>query len=173
MASIVTSRSRSRADSVGQRDLRLVSSGGLNDLVVTRPSEQSAKTAVIACLTGRNPDNSELLHKASAAARERHGEFYAVLIDSSRTRFGRAQVRNLIEDAILAKSLGAKIVWLESSDRVRDLLKLARQLHIDRIFVHRSRPALFSRLFGRTVYFDLLSRAQGIRIDVVGFESRR
>lgn len=128
MASIVISRSRSRADSVGQRDLRLVSSGGLNDLVVTRASEQSAKTAVIACLIGRDPDNSELLHKASAAARERDGEFYIVLADSPRTRFGKAQVRALIEVALLASTLGAKVVWLESSDRVRDLVKLTRQI---------------------------------------------
>jgi K+-sensing histidine kinase KdpD len=163
------STSRLRVNSTGQPNLRLISSDGLNDLDVTRASAQSAKTAVIACLTGCSLDNSNLLHKASVAARERDGKFYAVVIDSPQSRFGMAQVRTLIDDAILASHLGAKIVWLESSDRVGDLLRLARQLRIGRIFVHRSRPAWFFRVFGRTTYSDLLSRAQGISIDVVGF----
>ena len=173
MASIIAPRLRSHADSVGQPYLRLVSSSGLNDLLVSRPSEQSAKTAVLACLTGRSPDNNILLDKASAAAHAGDGEFYAVLVDSPRTRFGRAQVRNLIEDAILAKSLGAKIVWLKSSDAVGELLQFARKSRVGMIFVTRDRPTFLSGLSRPTVYRDLLRRTNDIRIDIVGFERAR
>jgi len=108
------------------------------------------------------------LLKASAAARERGGEFYGVLVDSPQIRVGTMQVRTLVDDAILASYLGAKIVWLESSDTVGELLKFALQTRIGRIFVLRSRPSIFSRLFGHTFYPDLLNRSEGCRINVVG-----
>jgi K+-sensing histidine kinase KdpD len=124
----------------------------------------------MACLVAGNSGNAELLRKASAAAREHNGELYAVLLDSDRTRFDKEQVRGLVDDAVLGKDLGAKIVWLDSSDVVGELLQVARQFRIGRIFVTRERPTLCSRLFGRAVYSDLLSRAEGFRVDVVGFE---
>jgi K+-sensing histidine kinase KdpD len=160
MAAIIPSRSRSHTDSIAQPQLRLVT----ND-----PSNR-AKTAVMACLTTSSSDNHELLRKASAAARENGGEFYAVLADSPRGRFGNARVHTLIDDAILASYLGAKITWLESSDVVGELLQFARKSGIGRIFVARNRPAPLSRLFGSTVCSELLCRARGFRIDVVGFE---
>ena len=159
MTASIPSTSHSPTDSIAQPNLRLVT----ND-----PSHR-AKTAVIACLTSHSSGHSELLRKASAAARENGGEFYAVLADSPRSRFGNARVRTLIDDAILATYLGAKIIWLESSDIVGELLKFARQSGIGRIFVARNRPTLLSQLFGRTVCSELLSRARGLRIDVVGF----
>ena len=125
----------------------------------------------MACLRAHGSSNGELLRRASAAAREYDGQLYTVFIDSPRTRFGNAEVQALIEDAILASYLGAKIVWLESSDMVGDLLRFASQSRVGRVFVARNRPAPFPRLFGRAVYPDLLSRAEGFRIDVVGFES--
>ena len=122
------------------------------------------------CLTTRSTGNSELVRKASAAARENDGEFYAILADLPRKGFGKARVRTLIDDAILASYLGAKIIWLESSDLVGELLQFARKSGIGRIFVARNRPTHFPNLFGRTVCSELLSRARGFRIDVVGFE---
>ncbi len=124
----------------------------------------------MACLVAGNSGNAGLLRKASAAAREHNGELYAVVVNSHRTRFDKVQVRGLIDDAVFAKDLGAKIVWLDSSDVVGELLQFARQSRIGRIFVTRDRPTLSSRLFGRAVYSDLLSRAEGFRVDVVGFE---
>ena len=168
MAGIHTSRSRSRTDSIGQPNLHLVTSDQVHRSIDL--SAQSPKTAVMACLTDSSSSNSELLRKASATARENDVEFYAVLADPPRIRFGNARVRTLIDDAILATYLGARIIWLESSDVVGELLQFARQSGIGRIFVARSRPALLSRLFGRTVCSELLSRARGFRIDVVGFE---
>jgi K+-sensing histidine kinase KdpD len=170
MASIVPSRSHSRVDSIGQPNLRLVASDRGNHFATARTSEQSPKTAVMACLTARSSGNNELLRQAAATACENDGELYAVLVDSPRTRFGNARVRTLIDDAILASYLGAKIIWLESSDVVGELLRFARQSDIGRIFVARNRPARLSWLFGRTVCSGLLSRARGFRIDVVGFE---
>jgi len=161
MAAIIQFRSPSHTDSIAQPNLRLVT----NDL------GHRAKTAVMACLTARSSGNSELVRKASAAARENDGEFYAVLVDSPRTRFGNARVRTLIDDAILATYLGAKVIWLESSDVVGELLRFAQQSDIGRIFVARNRPAPLARLFGPAVCSELLSRARGFRIDVVGFES--
>ena len=161
MAATIQSRSHSRADSIAQPNLRLV----------TTDQSHREKPAVMACLTGRSSANSKLLRKAAAAARENDGEFYAVLADSPRTRFGKGRVRMLIDDAILASYLGAKVTWLESSDVVGELLQFARESDVGRIFVARSRPAPLSRLFGRTVCSELLSRARGLRIDVVGFES--
>ena len=165
MASTISPSLRLRANSTRQRDLRLVSSGGAGDLAV------AGKTAVIACLTGGSCDNAKVLHKASAAARERDGEFYAVLIDSPRTRLGKAQVRTLIEDAILASSLGAKIVWFDTFDVVRELLHFAQKARIGKIFVGRERPTLFSGLSRPTVYRDLLRCTKDIQIDVVGFDT--
>ncbi len=170
MRHFVSSNSRLPVAPIREPNLRLVSGYRAPDSASTRALEESAKTAVIACLSTRSSDNSELLYKAAAAARASDGEFYAVMADSWRTRFGSVQVRRLIDSAILASYLGAKIVWLESSDTVGELLKFARQSRVGRIFVLRSRPAFFSRLFGRTVYSGLLSRAKGIRIDVVRFE---
>ncbi len=140
------------------------------DLASARASEESAKTAVIGCLSTRGSANRELLVKASAAAGEHGGEFYAILVDSPHISFRKAHVRTLIDDVILADHLGAKIVWLESSNTVGDLLKFARQCRAARIFVLRSRLGLFSRLFGCSDYSNLLSRAEGFRIDVIGFE---
>ena len=160
MAAIIPSRSRSHTDSIAQPNLHLVT----ND-----PSNR-AKTAVMACLTTSSSDNRELLRKASAAARENGGEFYAVLADSPRGRLGNARVRALIDDTVLAAYLGARIIRLESSDVVGELLQFARQSGIGRIFVARNRPAPLSRLFGHTVCSELLSRSRGFRIDVVGFK---
>ena len=124
----------------------------------------------MACLVAGNSGNAELLRKASAAAREHNGELYAVVVDSHRSRFDKVEVRGLIDDAILGSELGAKIVWLDSSDVVGELLQVARQVRIGQIFVTRDRPALFPRLLGRAVYSDLLTRAEGFRVNVVGFE---
>jgi K+-sensing histidine kinase KdpD len=163
------SRPSQRTDSITRPNLSLVPSERVGHLAVAQPSEQSARKAVMACLTARGSGNSELLRKAAAAAaRENDGEFYAVLVDSRRTRFGRAQVRALIDDAILSSYLGAETVSLDSSDVVGELIRFARQARVGRVFVSRTRPAPFFRLFGRTVYSDLLSRAEGFRVDVVG-----
>lgn len=124
----------------------------------------------MACLSARGSSNGELLRRASAVAREHDGQFYAVFVDSPRTRFGNAEVKALIEDVILASYLGARIVWLESSDMVGALLQFASQSRVGRVFVTRNRPSQFPLLFRRAVYPDLLSRANGLRIDVVGFE---
>jgi K+-sensing histidine kinase KdpD len=159
------SSSISNAVSIRQPNLRLIP----RDLT-SRSSEQSARTAVMACLVAGSSGNTQLLHKASQAAREHNDELYAVVVDSHRTRFDKEQVRGLIDDTVLGKDLGAKIVWLDSSDVVGELLQFARQSRIGRIFVTRDRPTLSSRLFGRAVYSDLLSRAEGFRVDVVGFE---
>lgn len=135
--------------------------------------DQSPKTPVMACLTVRGSGNGELLRKAQAAARGHSGEFYVAFVDSPHARPGKSQVHTLIDDAILAGYLGAKIVWLESSDRVGELIQFARQSRVGRIFVARNRQAPLSRLFGRSVCADLLSRGEGFRIDVVGFERAR
>src|SRR5208283_5612456 len=156
MSVITASSSPTRVIPIRQPNLRLVPRDS-----TSRSSEQSARTAVIACLVAGNSRNTELLRKASAAAREHNGELYAVVVDSHRTRFDKEQVRGLIDDAILGSDLGAKIVWLDSSDVVGELLRFARQFRVGRIFVTRNRPALFSRLLGRTVYSDLLRRAGG------------
>ena len=157
--------SSSRAVSIRQPNLRLVPRDS-----TSRSSDQSTRTAVMACLVAGNSGNTELLRKASEAAREHNGALYAVVVDSHRARFDKVQVRGLIDDAILGTELGAKIVWLDSSDAVGELLKFARQFRIGRIFVTRNRPGVFSRLFGRAIYSELLSRAEGFRVDVVGFE---
>ena len=171
MSGIISSQSRLRADSMAQPNARLAGSDRRNHLrAVVRIPDESPKTAVMACLTARSSGNSELLRKASAAAREHGAEFYAVIANSPHTRFGKAQVRELIDDIILASCFGAKIVRLESSDVVGELLQLARQSNVRRIFIARSRPAAFSRLFGRSVYSDLLVRGKGFSIDVVGFK---
>jgi K+-sensing histidine kinase KdpD len=158
MASISSFRSpRLRADSVALPRVRLVD----------RTPVQSPKTSVIACLTARGSSNGELLRKAHMAACERSGKLYAVFVDSPRARFARAQVRTLVDDAILADRLGAKIIWLESSDSAGGLLQLARQSHVGRVFISRGRSPLFP-WFKRDVYSDLLRRSEGLRIDVVG-----
>ncbi len=160
-----------QGSSMAQPNLRPVRSDCRSHIrAIVQTPDESPKTAVMVCLTGRRSGNSELLRKAYCGAREHGGEFYAVIVDSPHTRFGKAQVRALIDDAILASFFGAKIVRLDSSDLVGTLLRFARQCNVGRIFVSRGRPTLFSRLFGRTVYSDLLSRGEGFRIDVVGFE---
>ncbi len=123
----------------------------------------------MACLTAQS-NNGELLRKADAAAREHNGQLYAVFVDLPRTRFGKDQVRTLIDDAILANSLGAQIIWVESSDAVGELMRLARQFQIGRILISRSQPASLFHPFKRTVYSDLLRATGDVRIDVVGFE---
>jgi len=163
MASLISFRSQLRTDFVAQPGLSIVGGEAVNNL-------QAPRTAAMAFLTAADAGNCELLNKAHRAALENGGEFYAVLIDPRRARFAKSQVRTLVDDAILASYLGAKIIWLESSDVVSELLKLARESNVGRIFVARNHPAHFFRSPGRTVYSELLSRGDGIRIDVVGFE---
>jgi len=170
MSAITSSSSPTRAVPIRQPNLRLVPRDSIIDPSIYRSSEKSTRNAVMACLVAGNSGNAELLRKASEAACEHNGQLYAVVIDSHRTRFDKVQVRSLIDDAILGSELGAEIVWLDSSDVVGELLKFARQFRIGRIFVTRNRPTLCSRLFSRAVYSDLLSRAEGLRVDVVGFE---
>ena len=132
MASIIASRSRSLIDSIGQPNLRLVRSDPARALDLPA---QSPKTAVMACIAAGSVGNGELLRKASVAARETSGEFYAVLIASPRDRLRTPGVRALIDDAIFASHVGARIIWLESSDVVGELLRFAQQSDIGRIFV--------------------------------------
>lgn len=167
MAAIITSRSISRAYPIAQRRLRLIA--GATQRASDPASEQSPKTAVLACLTAGASGNIELLRMASAAAHEHDNEFYAV-IGSSRARFRKMELRALVEDAVLASRLGAKILWLDSSEVVDGLLRLADQFRVGRIFILRRRPAPLSWLFGRTVHSGLLSRAKGVRVDVVPLE---
>src|SRR5271165_4559237 len=108
MSAITSSSSNSPAVSVRQPNLRLVPRDPIVDPSIYRSSEKSPRAAVMACLVAGNSGNTELLRKASAAAREHNGELYAVLLDSQRTRFDREQVRGLINDAVLGKDLGAK-----------------------------------------------------------------
>jgi len=170
MSAVSSFRSRSRADLVAQPYLRLVDGDHANrEAAIDQAADRLPKTAVMACLTGFGSGNGELLRKAQRAARDSHGEFYAVVVDPPRTRFGREQVRTLIDDAVLASYRGAKIVWIESSDVVGELTQFALKSNVGRIFVPRSQPGWFSRLFGRGVYSDLLKCGKGLRIDVVGF----
>lgn len=166
MAASFISTSTSRAHSNAHPRLRLVADNP-SHRAIDPAREHSTKTAVLACLTARGSGNRELLRRASAAARELNGEFYAVVV-SSRTRVGKMELRSIVDDAVLASRLGAKILWLESPDTVEGLLQLANQFHIGRVFLPRQRAALLSWLFPRTLCSGLLSRAKGIRIDVVG-----
>jgi K+-sensing histidine kinase KdpD len=156
MASVIPFR-RSHDEPTTQPSLRLV------------PTELP-KTAVIACLTAGSSRNSDLLGKARRAAQASDGEFYAVLVDSPHTRFGRVQAATLLDDVILASYFGAKIVRLKSSDAVGELIQFGRQSRVGRIFIARSQPRSFLRAFGRNVYSELLSRGEGFRIEVVGFD---
>ena len=113
--------SSSLAASIRQPNLRLVPREPIIDPSIYRSSKQSTRTAVLACLVAGNSGNAELLRKASEAAREHNGELYAVVVDSQRTRFDKVQVRGLVDDAIFGNDLGAKIVWLDSSDAVGEV----------------------------------------------------
>jgi len=61
---------------------------------------------------------------------------------------------------------------MKSSDVVSELIEFGRLSRVGRIFVARNQPRGLLRAFGRSVYSDLLSRAEGFRIDVVGFDRR-
>lgn len=170
MASVISLR-RSHADPV-RPELRLVENRTNRLGAPVGTPGQSSKSAVIACLTAGSSSNGDLLRKARRAARENNGELYAVLVDSPRTSFGRVQASALLDDVILASYLGAKIVWLKSSDVVSELIEFGRLSRVGRIFVARNQPRGLLLAFGRSVYSDLLSRAEGFRIDVVGLDRR-
>jgi len=172
MACVISLR-RSHADPMAQPGLRLVESDRTNRVEPSaRAPHELPKTAVVACLSSRSPGNGDLLDKARRAARENKGEFYAVLVDSPRSRFGRVQAGTLVDEVILASYFGAKIIRLKSSDVVGELIEFARQFRVGRIFVSRNQPRPFFRRFGRSTYSDLLSRGEGFHIDVVGFDRR-
>ena len=171
MAAIVPFKSRPQPESIVQPNPRLVAVKRANSFdAIAQVTQESPSTAVIACLSAGSSSNDEVLRKAHAAAREHGGAFYAAFLDSPHARRGKAERRTLIDDAVLAGYLGAKIVWLESSDVVGKLIRFAGQSHVGRIFVARNRPERFSWPFARNVYSDLLIRGAGFRIDVVGFE---
>jgi K+-sensing histidine kinase KdpD len=134
----------------------------------TRTPAESPKTTIIACVDPHSSCNADLLRKAQLAARENGGEFYAALLESPRSRFGKVMA-SALDDVILASYFGAKIVWLKSPDAVGELMQLARKTQAGRVFVSRSQPRPFLRSFGRSVYSELLNRGEGFRIDVVGF----
>jgi len=122
--------------------------------------------AVMAYLGPQKNGSQRLLRKAKEAARESGGDFIAVYVDTPRIFHGVPNARALIDDLILAGALGARIVWLESSDPAAELLKLAAKCGVSRIFVARSEPSLLRS----SVYEELLQRGEGFSIDVVGFE---
>ena len=172
MAGIISYRPRLEAKSIARPHLRLVGGDRTNHIqAIIRTPDESPKTAVMSCLVAGSCGNSELLRKASAAARKNGGRLYTVIVDSPHTRPGKAQFRALIDDLFLASSLGARAVRLESYDAVGALLLFARRCHVGRIFVTRERPAQFSRLFGPSLYSGLVARGKCISIEVVGFES--
>ena len=160
MAGIITSRSRLCAGTTGHRNLRLVASDCGSPLAIAGTSEQSPKTAVMACLTARSSRSNELLRRASAAAREDNGEFYALMVNS-RTRFGKVELRSLVNDAVFASHLGAKMLWLDSPDVVGSLLRLAHQLRVGRIFVVRNRPSPLSSAVWADSLFRSVEPRQG------------
>jgi K+-sensing histidine kinase KdpD len=139
--------------------------------LVTDRQHQAPKRAVMACLTANGPCNGELLRQAQAAAREQDGELYAVLVDSGSSWRRKLDTRELLDSAVVANCFGARFVPLEGSDAVGELIRYARQTNVGRIFVARDRRSRFFRPLRRTVYSDLLSRGDGFRIDVVGFEN--
>jgi K+-sensing histidine kinase KdpD len=167
MAATITSGSSSQLDSIGRPGLRLVANR-LAHLATVPVCDNSPKTAVLACITPGSL-NRELLRKASIAARDQNGELYAAIV-SPLTRFAKTELRALVDDAVFATQLRAKILWLDSPDEVAELLQLANQFRIGRIFVLRQRATRWSWPFGGTLCSGLLSRAKRIRVDVVGFE---
>ena len=120
----------------------------------------------MAYLTPGKNGNERLLRKAKDAASESGGELIAVYIDTPRLLGGVANPRALIDDLILAGTLGARIVWLESRDPADELLKFAAKSGVSRIFVRRSEPSILRR----SDYEEVMKRGDGFRIDVVGFE---
>ncbi|HUA36630.1 MAG TPA: hypothetical protein VMA09_23705 [Candidatus Binataceae bacterium] len=136
-----------------------------NQIPAENPTPRKG-AAVMAYLAPGKNGNERLLRKAKEAALETGGELIAVYIVTPRILGGVTNPRALIDDLILAGALGAKIVWLESRDPADELLKLAANSGVSRIFVGRSEPSILRR----SVYEELMNRGDGFRIDVVGFE---
>jgi K+-sensing histidine kinase KdpD len=139
----------------------------------TLPNSDEVPSPVVACVATHDPGNELLLSKAKSAATARGADFYAVFVNSSHLLFNKKVARLLIDDLILAGALEAKIVWLESRDGAGETLNFARKVHADRILVRRSEPTLMDSLLRRSFCRDLLTGADGMRVDVVGFEHKK
>ncbi len=127
---------------------------------------------VIAYLAASESGNEAVLRKAQLAARELGGRFFAVHVGSIRERLCKPQVRALANDIVLAGELGAKFAWLESSDPAGELIAFAHRARVARILVPRADPAHSLSLFRYSISHELLTRGEGLRVDVVGFERR-
>jgi K+-sensing histidine kinase KdpD len=139
--------------------------------IVGRLVERQPK-GVIAYLAATESGNEAVLRKAQLAAQKLGGRFFAVHVGSIRDRLCKRQVRALADDIVLAGVLGAKFVWLESSDPTGELLAFACRARVARILVPRAEPAHTLSMFRSSIHHDLMKRGQGLRIDVVGFERK-
>jgi K+-sensing histidine kinase KdpD len=146
------------------------------NLVRTRPKPTTWRTiravpkgsgrAVMACLLP-GVSSAELLLKTELAARDLGGELFAVCVSPPRGFFSRSTT-TLDSDLTYASSFGAKTVRLVSRDVTGAFLDFALKAGVSRIFVTRTPPPPFYKFFFTSTYCELLRRAKGLRIEVVG-----
>ena len=137
---------------------------------VAAPQERAAPSRedVIACLSSNRFENEHLLREARDAANESNGQLYAVYLSRRWLGVGGGRFCPAVGRVGLEILLNAKVANLQCRDIVGAVLDFARRTKASRIFVYRSRPSFIDR-FRRSLYSDLLYRADGLRVDVVGF----
>ncbi|WP_181701553.1 sensor histidine kinase [Chthonobacter albigriseus] len=116
---------------------------------------------------------------AAAARLVRHAKRLADLMDASWFAVAVERPGSDLDPAArarrdaalrLAESLGAETRALVATDRVGEILRVARFENVTQIVVGRARPKLFARLFRPSLPEELVRSADGIAVHVVTSE---
>jgi len=126
---------------------------------------------VMVCLSANPEGTQALLRKAARGANRVNAEWFAVHVETSREsiqKISTAAFRTLLDNINLAADLGAETVWLKSEDVAKALLDFAHEKKISRIVIGRTRPSLWTRLWGKSVTARLIAEARDFDLEITG-----
>ncbi len=127
------------------------------------------RTRVMVCLSGE-PGRDLVLRQKAVRELSAENRVWLVHVETATEakRAGREGSLSFENTAAFAADIGAELAWLKSADEATALIDFAHSSKIDRIILHCSRRTLWNRWFRRSLVRQLIDRARGLQIEIVG-----
>jgi len=128
---------------------------------------------VMVCLSSNPPRALALLRRGSRMAGRLNTDWFVVYVetpDESPQRIDSEAQRRLLENADLARELGAEVVRLKAEDVVASLLDFARSHRVSDLVIGRTRQPWWRRLAGRTVLQRLVAESGDLDLHVIALQ---
>jgi two-component system sensor histidine kinase KdpD len=128
---------------------------------------------VMVCLSSNPPRALALLRRGSRMAGRLNTDWFVVYVETpveSPQRIDAEVQRHLLENADLARELGAEVVRLKSGDVVASLLDFARSHRVSDLVIGRTRQPWWRRLAGRTVLQRLVEESGDLDLHVIALQ---